>query len=96
MTDPNATPRPRISAEGHVYVTLAAAEQYARAMRIDGIEEARRDLTEVMLTAHRTDGGSVRARIKPRGIDLSARVVAEGPLLVVTSVEVRDLNQGRR
>jgi hypothetical protein len=65
MTDPNAKPKPRLSAEGHVFVSLAAAQQYARAMRMDDVrelEEARRDLTELMLDAYRTDGDSVRMR----------------------------------
>jgi hypothetical protein len=97
--DPNATPKPRLAEEGQIYVTLTAAKAFATKMEMDlthEIEEARRDLTEIMMQAYRSDGGGVRARIKARGIDLSAIVVREGPLLVVTSIEVRDLITGAR
>lgn len=94
MTDPHAPPKPRITNEGHVYVSLAAAEQYQRAMGYDGIEEARRDLTDIMLDAHRTDTGDVRMRNNKRGLDISARVARDGRLLVIVSVNVRDRNFG--
>jgi len=93
----NAPPKPRITTEGHVYVSIAAAEQYARAMSMDPVrelEEARRDLTELMLDAYRTETGTVRMRNNKRGLDISARVAKEGRLLVIVSVETRDRNFG--
>lgn len=85
----------RLSAEGQIYVTAAAAQQYMADMPgVRGIEEARRELTEIMLDAYRTEGGAVRARNRQRALDLSARVVQEGRLLVVVSVTCRDLTEG--
>lgn len=53
--DPNATSKPKLSTEGQLYVTLAAAEQWLAANDFDGLEEARRDLTVLLMGAHRVD-----------------------------------------
>jgi hypothetical protein len=90
-------PKPRLSTEGQIYVTLAAAEQYlAQAGSLEGIESARRELTTLMLDAYRTDGDPdcCRYRNSSRGIDLTARVSKEGRLIVVISAHVRDFNVG--
>jgi hypothetical protein len=95
--DPSHPPKPRLSSEGQIYVTLAAAEQWLDANDFGGLEEARRDLTELLLDAYRQDGdpGQVRYRSKSEGIDLQARVVPEGRLIVVVSIHVRDHVSGR-
>lgn len=101
MTDPSATPKPRLATLGQVYVTLAAAEQYARAQGISGTEEARRELTDHALDAYVTGDHELgpepvpcRVRIRRLGLDLTLRVAREGRLLIVTTAEVRDLNEG--
>lgn len=86
--------RPRLSDRGQVYVTLAAAESYA-AQRHLRIEEARRELTEVLVDHGRiqdeTPPMRVRARSRTTQIDVSVRVSVEGRLLVVVSIaEARD------
>lgn len=84
---------PRLVTLGQVYVTLTAAEQYAR-QRSLRIEEARRELTEILVDHGRvleeTSPIRVRARSRATQIDLSARVSQEGRLLVVVSIEARD------
>lgn len=100
MTDPNAgPPRPRLSAAGQVYVTLAAAREYARASQRTHEEpmreeEARRELTELLLDAVRVEDDTEdperwRFRRRRDSIDISARVVRDGRLLVVVSVTAR-------
>lgn len=80
--------RPRLREVGQAYITLAAAEQYARAAAsvfADGsvqIEEARRELTELVLEARRTEGDTEtperwRLRRLSIGVDLSLSVVRE-------------------
>jgi hypothetical protein len=84
--------RPRLATLGQVYVTLTAAEQYAK-QRSLRIEEARRELTELLLDARVLDEAPpmrIRARSRATQIDVSARVLREGRLLVVVSVEARD------
>lgn len=90
MTDAQ---KPRLGAEGQVFVSLRAAEQWLDANDFTGIEEARRDLTELLLDAYRTDGDPelVRYRSKAQRLDLYARIAREGRLLVVVSVSPRDL-----
>jgi hypothetical protein len=83
---------PRLMALGQVYVTLTAAEQYARQRGLR-IEEARRELTELLLDARVQDETSpmrVRARSRLTQIDVSARVSREGRLLVVVSLDSKD------
>lgn len=76
---------------GQVYVTLAAAREYAT-VEDAGIEEARRELTELLLAAKESasEPGLWRFRRRSEGLDVTARVVQERELLVVTSVSVRD------
>lgn len=84
---------PRLVTLGQVYVTLTAAEQYAR-QRSLRIEEARRKLTELLIDHGRvideTPPMRVRARSRATQIDVSVRVSQEGRLLVVVSIEARD------
>lgn len=82
---------------GQVYVTLAAAQAYGAMERL-GDEEARRELTEILLASKEIMGRSRlwRARRRSTGLDLIARVSHENQLLVVTSVDVRPLNNGGR
>ena len=86
--------RPRLTdLAGHVYVTLAAAETYARERRLR-IEEARRELTEQLISYGRvhSEGPPIQVRAKSRTtqVDVSATVVREGALLVVLSAHARD------
>lgn len=91
---------------GQVYVTLAAARSYLADMERlgdapTGIEEARRELTELLLDAttgplHGLAAGQPeawRARSRTTGLDVSARVAREGRLAIVVSVTVRDYNR---
>lgn len=86
---------------GVVYVTLAAAETYAAAEQIQ-IEEARRELTELLLDAARVKGepsarGATelwRCRRRSTGLDISARISRESKLAVVVSINVREHNVG--
>jgi hypothetical protein len=93
--------RPRLGAQGQVYVTLAAAQSYADAERL-GIEEARRELTEYLLEATPSGDGTAghperwRFRRRSTGLDITARISREGKLLVVVAANVRDHNAGSR
>lgn len=100
MTDPNqGQPKPRLRTVGQVYVTLAAAREYAAAsrqthVRALGEEEARRELTELLLDAARITGDTEtperwRYRRTSANIDISARIVREGDLMVVVSITAR-------
>lgn len=78
---------------GQVYVTLAAAQEYAHLQRLQ-VEQARRTLTEYLLEATRS--GDVwdqaegwRYRRKSSGVDITARVVREGRLAVVVAINAR-------
>lgn len=91
MTDP-----PRLGERGQIFVTLAAARTYAEARRL-APEEARRELTELLLDARcnreATDSDKTahyRARSRTTQIDLSATVIQEGRLLLVLSAHGRD------
>lgn len=77
-----------------LYVSIAAAKEYAQAVEGFGredIEAARRDLTQVLVHARQsaTDPTQYRARRRSSGLDITARVVREGDLLVVVHVGVR-------
>lgn len=86
-----------LAEQGTVYVTLAAAREYAAAERIRGEEEARRELTEILLDASsQSEPGHWRRRSRGSGLDLSAIVAKEGRLMVVTHIAVRDANIGGR
>jgi hypothetical protein len=79
-----------------IYVTLAAAHEYARAIGAEGIEDARRELTELLLQARPKMGDPSRWRL--REPDLSARVAIDekARLAVVTHIHLRDRHAGRR
>jgi len=92
----DATPNPLLNTRGHVYVTLAAVRGYMHAT--DGpehaIEEARRDLTELLLRARirREDRpGELVLRVldRSRNLDVQGRALVEPPFVVVTRVQVR-------
>lgn len=82
---------------GPVYVSHAAAATYASAEDI-GLEEARRELTELLLDARprESDPDQWRTRKRSTDLDLAARIARDGRLLVVTSVSVRGRNSGGR
>ena len=92
MTPPD--PRgPALGSLGQVYVTLAAARTYATARGLLE-EEARRELTERLLDARQKESepGAPelwRYRSRAHGVDISARVSHEGPLLVIVTVSSR-------
>ncbi|MBI2374751.1 MAG: hypothetical protein HYV07_12215 [Deltaproteobacteria bacterium] len=94
------TERQKLSEAGQVYITLAAARQYLEASRrtheapLEGIEDARRELHELLLDAVRVEGDTEaperwRYRRKSERIDVSARVVREGRLMIVLSITAR-------
>lgn len=83
---------PKLGESGQVYVTLAAAQTYARFAGML-IEAARRELTVLLLEAKLQRDGEPshwRARTRETGLDISATVKREGPLLVVLSCNVRE------
>lgn len=79
-----------LAAQGVVYVSYAAADSYARSEGIE-IEEARRELTELLADAKQSqsDPGKWRFRRKSESVDITARVARDGRLLVVTAVDAR-------
>lgn len=99
--------RPRLRDLGQVYVTSAAARQYASAaaeVYAEGkeiqIEEARRELTELLMEARRVESESGthelwRFRRDSIGVDISARIVREksspgdAVMMVVVSISAR-------
>lgn len=83
---------------GSVYVTLAAAREFGAVERIHDDEAARRELTELLIDAKQsaTDPDQWRTRKRSTGIDVSARVVREGRLMIVTSTSTRRTNSGGR
>lgn len=91
--------RSTLAETGPIYVTLAAAREFARAEQITaGDESARRELTELLLDAREstTEPGRWRMRKRSTGLDVTARVARDGRLLVVVSVSVREANIGGR
>lgn len=91
---------------GQIVVSQAAAEQYAEARDL-GMEEGRRELTALLVSARRSGNQPAsgaegwRVRSRPLGLDVTALVTREGPLAVVVHVHVRDLGhisqpRGRR
>lgn len=95
MTD---APRQTLAEIGQIYVSLAAAREFARAERITDGEAARRELTELLLDARQSphDPSLWRMRRRSTGLDISARIKIEGRLYVVTTIGVRDSNVGGR
>lgn len=88
--DPSAPSGPRLGERGQVYVTLAAAQAHADYTR-QPIETARRDLTELLLQARPmgADPQQWRYRSRATRLEIEARVVTEGPLLVVVRARSR-------
>lgn len=92
MSEP---PVVRLASLGQVYVTLAAAERHAAYSR-QPIEQARRELTAILLSARLVRDGEPshwRFRSNRSDLDISATVAREGPLWVVLSANVRRLNR---
>ncbi len=93
------TPRPPLSSQGQINITLRAAKQYVGASRAThdealGIEESRRELLELLSQAVRIEGDTEtperwRFRRKSERIDITARVVREGGIMSVVSVTAR-------
>jgi len=86
----------RLGDRGPIYVSMRAAERYAE-LRHMRAEEARRELTELLLDARCTresptlaDAAHYRARSRTSGLDISATVVRDGRLLVVAAINVRE------
>lgn len=78
---------------GQILVTQAAADAYADARDL-GFEEARRELTGLLLGARRrgdsrTGAESWRARSAGLGVDVGAMIARDGKLAIVTHVSVR-------
>jgi len=77
---------------GTVYVTMAAARSYAGARGL-GEEEARRELTELLLDAKHQPGAdrppyeSWRFRRRSADVEVSATVSREGRLAVIVAVQ---------
>lgn len=88
----------RLGQAGQVYVSLAAAREYAESERIAGEESARRELTELLLDARKREGrdGEWRLRSTKERLDLTAHVVVEGRLYVVVHVNARGYAPGGR
>ena len=84
----------RLADTGSVYVTLSAARTFAAHVGAQP-EEARRELTEILLDATERKGGSWRTRKRSIGIDVTARVRHESGLAVVTTISSRDYNPRR-
>jgi hypothetical protein len=88
--------RPTLGSLGQVYVTLRAARDYAAARGLRE-EEARREITEQILEARLTAEAvgdrpaTFRRRSRTTGVDITARVVREGQLLLVVAVSVRSV-----
>ncbi len=86
MTD---TDRQTLSTRGTVYVSHAAAVEYARVRELS-LEPARRELTELLLDARETTTpGQWRYRRRVDGIDISARVQTWNRLAIVTHILIR-------
>lgn len=73
-----------------IYVTAAAAGGYASAVGIDGPEDARRELFELLLAARPKAGDPSRWRLREPEIDARVSVEAEGRVAVITHVHVHD------
>lgn len=90
----NEPVHPKLSALGTVYVTLSAALDWERAGDFTGIEEARRDLTEVCLVANAKPNGQYRRRLCGNQMDLQGRYTVEGPLVIIHNAQARGGGQG--
>lgn len=82
---------------GTIFVTRTAARHFAIATgnRYSGEEEARKKLTLYLLGARRSRYSGTgepewwRARSPRTGLDIEVKIVREGPLAIVTFVNVR-------
>jgi hypothetical protein len=88
----------RLSETGNIYVSARAALTYFRFRKGLELEEARRELTELLCDAYRVKGDHDpelwRFRRLSAGVDISARIVRDGgPLAVVTAISVRPYTQ---
>lgn len=92
------TPRTHLGETGQIYVTHRAAEQYARWRDVE-LEAGRQELTAYLVEAAPSDTAQTPERWRYRRnstrIDITARVVRDGPLAVVVAVTVRGY-QSRR
>lgn len=86
----------RLASRGQIYVSYAAAKRYQAQRGHADLEEARRELTTLLLDAKVVDeeqGGKsewrVQSRIAGRRLDISATVVRDGRLLVVVACHTR-------
>jgi hypothetical protein len=90
--------RTTLGQTGQIYVSVAAAREFALAERITaGDESARRELAELLIDAKPSpsDPDQWRMRSRSSSLDLTVRVAREGRLLIITHVAVRDVNMGR-
>jgi hypothetical protein len=88
---------------GSVYVTQRAVQEYADHRGLP-LEDARRELTELLVDAYQplaaqTEGGGYhywRRRSRAARVDISARVSYEGRLAVVVAVTARHYNPPKK
>lgn len=91
-----------LATTGQIVVSMAAAWEYARARGLEGAEEARRELTALLVESRRTgtqpQSGAEgwRRRSRTHGVDVTAHVTRDGPLAIVVHVGVRDYRPRRR
>lgn len=89
---------PTLASTGQIYVTLEAGETMAAFDDID-IEMARQDLTELLVDATQKRDGKHeewRYRSKADNIDITAHVVREGGLAIVTSCSIRTAPKSKK
>lgn len=88
---------PTLGRAGLLYVSHAAAARYAEQEDLE-IEEARRELTELLADARQNESDPTQWRFRRRseGLDITCRVAVDGKLLVVTSINARSINVGGR
>lgn len=96
MADPEPQPERRSLGEtGQILVTQRAAREYAAARGGLGDEQARRELTELLIDAkpqpsrNQPPYESWRFRRRSAGVELCASVSREGRLAVIVSVTVQ-------
>lgn len=97
-TSPSPDTSPRLGQRGQILVSASALDRYASARSLR-TEEARRELTSVLIDArHQSDGppAKYRARTRVTGLDVTALVVPDKEdtrLLIVVAADVRDYNR---
>jgi hypothetical protein len=96
--------KPTLSSTGAVFVSLRAGQEYVAALKRLGIaelgaEEARRELTELLLDAVQQTARpgdrleTWRSRSRKTQLDISVNVARERRLAVVVTVRVREHRQ---